>query len=122
MRAAPVADRPLLLVLEPLLAFRAAIGPVAAIDDDGHVRIVLVVVDHLVVELVGELAGNDAIDHRPLIVGRTPADTSPGPRYKETHAAPAHLVDRSACRRGGGRSGRRRRVARRRPIRRYGRG
>src|SRR6476659_11235984 len=78
MRAAAVSNRPLLLVLEPRLAFLPTIGPFAAVDDDGHVRVVLVVLDHLVVELVGELAGNDAIDHRPLIVGRRPADTTTG--------------------------------------------
>src|SRR6476660_1972033 len=82
MGAAAVADRPLLLVLEPRLPLLATIGPVAAVDYDRHVRVVLVVVDHLVVELVGELAGNDAVDHRPLIVGRKSADTSPRGRYK----------------------------------------
>src|SRR3954454_7763918 len=82
MRAAAVADRPLLLVLEPRLPLLAAVGPIAAVDDDGHVRVVLVVLDHLVLELVGELAGNDAIDHRPLIVGRRPAVASPARRYK----------------------------------------
>src|SRR6185503_15599450 len=78
MSAAAVADRPLLLVLEPRLPLLAPIGPVAAVDDDRHVRVVLVVLDHLVVELVGELTRNDAIDHRPLIVGRKPADTTTG--------------------------------------------
>src|SRR3954453_13916039 len=82
MRAAAVADRPLLLVLEPRLPLLAAVGPIAAVDDDGHVRVVLVVLDHLVVELVGELAGNDAIDYRPLIVGRGPAVATPARRYK----------------------------------------
>src|SRR4051812_7319240 len=82
MGAAAVADRPLLLVLEPRLPLLAAIRPIAAVDDDGHVRVVLVVLHHLGVELVGELAGNDAIDHRPLIVGRRPADASPARRYK----------------------------------------
>src|SRR4051794_11519456 len=84
MRTAPVAHRPLLLVLEPLLAFAAAIRPVATVDDDGHVRVVPVVVDHLVVELVGQLAGNDAIDHRQLIVGRKSADIPRRWGYKTT--------------------------------------
>ena len=47
-----------------------AVGALAAVDDDRHVRVVLVVVDHLVVELVGELTRDHAIDHRLLIVGR----------------------------------------------------
>src|SRR5207248_2943105 len=55
MRAAAVAHRPLLLVLEPRLGFGAAVSPLAAVDDDGHVRVVLVVVDHLVVELVVQI-------------------------------------------------------------------
>src|SRR5215475_5087800 len=82
MRATAVADRPLLLVLEALFRQLATIGPLAAVDDDGDVRVVLVVVDHLVVELVGELAGNDAIDHRGLIVGRESADNTPMRGYK----------------------------------------
>src|SRR6266550_3629879 len=76
MRAAAVAHRTLLLVLEALLGFLAAVSSLAAIDDDGHVRVVLVVVDHLVVELVGELARNDAVDHRRRIVGGRPAIAS----------------------------------------------
>src|SRR5436305_7397005 len=83
MRAPAVAHRPLLAGLEAVLAFLAAVASLAAIDDDGHVRIVLVVVDHLVVELVGELARNDAVDHRGLIVGGDSADNSQVPRYKE---------------------------------------
>ena len=47
-----------------------AVGTLAAVDDDRHVRVVLVVVDHLVVELVGELPRNHAIDHRGRIVVR----------------------------------------------------
>src|SRR5262245_36123447 len=42
----------------------AAVRPLAAIDDDGHVRVVLVVLDHLVEELVGELTRDHAVDHR----------------------------------------------------------
>src|ERR1051325_2727384 len=49
-----------------LAAERAALAPVlalAAVDDDGDVRVVLVVVDHLVEELVLELPRNHAVDH-----------------------------------------------------------
>src|ERR671934_261747 len=69
-RAAAVADRPLLVELAGRLA-RATVGALAAVDDDRHVRVVLVVVDHLVVELVGQLARDHAIDHA-LIVGAWP--------------------------------------------------
>src|SRR6478672_9887094 len=44
----------------------AAVGALAAVDDHRHVRVVLVVLDHLVEELGLELARNDAIDHLPL--------------------------------------------------------
>src|SRR5437868_3566710 len=56
---------------------RAAIGALAAVDDDGHVRVVLVVLDHLVVELSLELARDHAVDHRRLIVGRRAVCASP---------------------------------------------
>src|SRR4051794_19865988 len=49
-----------------LAAEDAALAPVfpfAPVEDDGHVRVVLVVLDHLVEELVLELARNHAIDH-----------------------------------------------------------
>src|SRR3954467_13838413 len=49
-----------------LAAEDAALAPVltfAAVEDDGHVRVVLVVLDHLLEELVLELARNHAIDH-----------------------------------------------------------
>src|SRR5579864_8840045 len=59
---APVADLPLLLVLARVLS-RPPVGTVAPVDDDGHVRVVLVVLDHLVVQLVGELTGDHAKDH-----------------------------------------------------------
>src|SRR5207244_1601784 len=42
---------------------RSAVGAGAAVDDDGHVRVVLVVLDHLVVELVFELPRDHAVDH-----------------------------------------------------------
>src|SRR4029079_18036243 len=56
------------LALPAGLPLRAAIRPRAKVDDDRHVRVVLVVLDHLLEELVLELAGDHAIDH-PLIVG-----------------------------------------------------
>ena len=59
-RAPPVAQLALAAGLAaPLAAVRAR----AAVDDDGHVRVVLVVLDHLVEELVLELARDHAIDH-----------------------------------------------------------
>src|SRR5215467_15210923 len=82
MCSASLPHRPLLLVLEPRLPLLAPVVSLAAIDDDGHVRVVLVVLDHLVVELVGELARNDAIDHRHLIVGRESADRTLSHGYK----------------------------------------
>src|SRR5882762_8268061 len=42
----------------------AAIGPLAAVDDDRHVRVVLVVLHHLGEELILELTRDHAIDHR----------------------------------------------------------
>ena len=45
------------------------VGPLAPVDDHGDVRVVLVVLDHLVVQLVVELRRDDAIDHA-LIVRR----------------------------------------------------
>ena len=50
-------------------AVPAAVGPLAAVDDDRHVRVVLVVLDHLVEELGLELTRDHAIDHAPRIVG-----------------------------------------------------
>src|SRR5205814_854255 len=41
----------------------ASILALASVDDHGDVRVVLVVLDHLVVEVVRELGRNDAIDH-----------------------------------------------------------
>src|ERR671934_1979565 len=43
---------------------RTSIVALAAIDDHRHVRVVLVVLDHLVVELVRELGRDHAVDHR----------------------------------------------------------
>src|SRR5215208_682407 len=64
-RPAAIAD----LALPALVPARAPVVALAAVDDDGHVRVVLVVLDHLGVELVLELARNDAIDHGARIVG-----------------------------------------------------
>src|SRR4249919_3040142 len=86
--AAPVAQ----LALAAGLAALPAIGPRAAIEDDGHVRVVLVVLDHLVEELGLELAGDHAVDHPDLIVRsglplaravRSPA--LPGHRLRPSH-------------------------------------
>src|SRR5439155_7929079 len=61
----------------------APVGAFAAVDDDGHVRVVLVVLDHLVEELGLELARDHAVDHPALSVGRTAAgarcERCPGP-------------------------------------------
>src|SRR3954453_16772000 len=69
-----VADR-------PLAAEDAALAPVlalTAIDDHGHVGVVLVVLDHLVEELALELARDHAVDHLSRIVGRPCAGARPG--------------------------------------------
>src|SRR5437763_3825341 len=77
MGAPPVAD--LALVLEASRRLSAApVGPLAAVDDHRHVRIVLVVLDHLVVELVRELARDHAVDHPARSVGAKPADATRG--------------------------------------------
>src|SRR6266536_1233463 len=47
----------------------APVRALAAVEHDGHVRVVLVVVDHLVEELRLELVRDDAVDHRALSVG-----------------------------------------------------
>src|SRR5690242_1932059 len=60
------------LALPARLPLRATVGPRAPVQDDRHVRVVLVVLDHLVEELVLELARDDAIDHA-LSVGRLEA-------------------------------------------------
>src|SRR5581483_8414990 len=58
---APVAGHtPLVVAL--VAGHAAAVGPAAAVDDHGHVRIVGVVGDQLVVELVLELDRYDAVD------------------------------------------------------------
>src|SRR3954470_12496624 len=54
----------------------APVGPLAAVDHHRHVRVVLVVVDHLVEQLGLELARNHAIDHRRLSVGMNGASAS----------------------------------------------
>src|SRR5882724_10576302 len=55
----------------------AAVGALTAIDDHRHVRVVLVVLDHLVEELRFELARDHAIDHLQLIVGRQSVCATP---------------------------------------------
>src|SRR4051812_31523835 len=64
-RTAPVAYLPLTAGLPSV----AAIGAFATFEDHRHVRIVLVVVDHLVEELGLELSWDHAIDHPVPIVG-----------------------------------------------------
>src|SRR5687767_13727017 len=59
-RPAPVAG----LALAAGLAAVAAIRPFAALEDDRHIRVVLVVLDHLLEELGLELPRDHAIDHR----------------------------------------------------------
>src|SRR4051812_9031611 len=59
---APVADRPLLGLLGCFARCRAALA-LAPVDDDLHVRVVGVVIGELVIELVGHLLGDHAIDH-----------------------------------------------------------
>src|SRR4051812_11259862 len=61
-RAAAVAAGALLAVLG--LALRAALG-LAPVDNDLHVRIVLVVLDEPLVELRREFLWDDGVDHRP---------------------------------------------------------
>src|SRR5687767_5423604 len=63
--AAPVAQLPLAAVLAAV----AAVVALTAVDDDGHVRVVLVVLDHPVEEVRLELAWDDAVDHRSLSLG-----------------------------------------------------
>src|SRR5215218_10096173 len=65
-RAPPVAQ---LALAARLGAALAPVGAGAAIDDDGHVGVVLVVLDHLVEELGLELTRDHAVDHG-LSVGR----------------------------------------------------
>src|SRR6266480_1977773 len=55
----------------------AAVGAFAAVYDHCHVRVVLVVLDHLVEELRLELARDHAIDHLQLIVGRQSVCATP---------------------------------------------
>src|SRR5580765_2343456 len=55
-----------------LSAVRLPLAPVrarAAVEDHGHVRVVLVVLDHLLEELGFELARDNAVDHCVLSVG-----------------------------------------------------
>src|SRR5215210_495269 len=57
--ATPVAD----LAFAAVLAALATVVALAAVDDHRHVRVVVVVLDHLVVELGLELTRDHAIDH-----------------------------------------------------------
>src|SRR3954468_13719942 len=57
--SASIADR----ALPAVLATLAPIVALTAIEDDRHVRVVLVVLDHLFVELVLELSRDHAVDH-----------------------------------------------------------
>src|SRR2546425_3279653 len=59
MSAATISDRP--LAAEALMV--APIPAPAPVNDHGHVRVVLVVLDHLLVELIGELGWDHAVDH-----------------------------------------------------------
>src|SRR6266566_678919 len=70
--APAIADRATLLVGVVELG-RATVGAIAPVDDHRHVRVVLVVVDHLLVEVGLELARNDAEDH-DLTIRTTSAD------------------------------------------------
>ena len=68
MRAAAVTgDAAVLVLLRDVLAV-AAVRAVSTLDDYRDIRVVLVVLDHLVVEVVDELAWDDAIDHAPKSV------------------------------------------------------
>src|SRR5437868_5279594 len=59
-RATPVPDG---AVPAPALAGSPVRTGLTAVDDHGHVRVVLVVLDHLVEKLVLELRRNHAVDH-----------------------------------------------------------
>src|SRR5215210_1495118 len=78
----------------------AALG-LAAIDDHLHVGVVAVVLDQLVVELVGELLGHDAVDHARIgpdarRAGR-PGATRPGRRRRRWAAARTARARRALC-------------------------
>src|SRR5687768_17531661 len=55
------------LALAAVLAAVSTVVSLAAVEDHRHVRVVLVVLDHLLVELGLELAWDHAVDH-PLSV------------------------------------------------------
>src|SRR5215204_4874655 len=74
----PAAVANLALATLVLVPSGAPVVTLAAVDDDGYVRVVLVVLDHLVVELVLELARDDAIDHGARIVGASWVDARSG--------------------------------------------
>src|SRR5829696_1096371 len=74
----PAAIANLALATLVLVPSGAPVVTLAAVDDDGYVRVVLVVLDHLVVELVLELARDDAIDHGARIVGASWVDARSG--------------------------------------------
>src|SRR6187401_75706 len=71
---APVACLPLTAGLSPV----AAIWALATFQDHRHVRIVLVVVDHLVEELGLELSRDHAIDHARIVGPAARGERSPG--------------------------------------------
>src|SRR5207248_1381855 len=66
----------------------AAVGALTAVDDHRHVRVGLVVLDHLLVELRLELARDHAIDHLRLIVGRQPVCARPAERFGNRRVTP----------------------------------
>src|SRR5438128_2518132 len=88
--AAVTGDAAALVFLSGVLA-PAAVRAVAALDDDRDVRVALVVVDHLVVEVIDELAWNDAIDHAGSVL------LSPGSGHaRVTDPTPATYKGRDA--------------------------
>src|SRR3954453_20948786 len=91
-----VAHHALILVL-PRLLTAAAVGPLATVDDDGHVRIVLVVGDHLLVQLVRERLWDDAVDH--LETGKLAGNVMTGRRRQASRPAARLRSSRASCRR-----------------------
>src|SRR5436305_1719516 len=89
MGAAAVADRPLLLVLEPRLPLLAAIRPIAAVGDDAHVRVAVRVLHHLGVQLVGVPC------YGASLVGRFPPDDLAVVRVSAAKLTPAGFADSS---------------------------